>query len=263
ALRRLRGERVAVLVARRASAHGRDDARGLDTRLPTTTIEVGGLSLGALHAIVVERLGAVLTRPRLRRLHELSRGNPFLALELLRATAAGRSDLDEPAPGGPDLARLVGARLDDLPPTTRSVLLIVAAASRPSMTQLLKVLDANVDVERALAPAVSAALVQRAGDEVRFSHPLIASSAYARATDRERRDAHALLAALADEPAEQRARHLALSTVEPDETVAAEVEQAANLLFRRGAPAAAAALALEAARLTPTTDAFAARRRLA
>jgi DNA-binding CsgD family transcriptional regulator len=60
---------------------------------------------------------------------------------------------------------------------------------------------------------------------------------------------------------EERARHLALAAVEPDEHVAAEVEEAAASAFRRGAPSAAAELMAQALRLTPAELAGERRRR--
>ena len=54
-------------------------------RLAPITVDVGPLSLGAIHRIVSSHLGVTLTRPTLRRLHETSGGNPFFALELGRA----------------------------------------------------------------------------------------------------------------------------------------------------------------------------------
>src|SRR5207248_2588515 len=50
---------------------------------------------------------------------------------------------------------------------------------------------------------------------------------------------------------EERALHLALGTREPDEDVARELERAASLAARRGAPEAAAELLEHAIRLTP------------
>ena len=253
ALRRLRNEPVACVVARRDGSPG---AR-LETRLPTTAVELSGLSLGALHAMVVDRIGTVLPRSRLRRLHELCGGNPFLAMELLRAEAAGRLNLAADAPITADVDRLVGARLDALPSSTRAALLAAAATSRPSVATLSGVVGPGAAAD--LRPAIAAGIVEVHGEEVRFTHPLLASAAYGAGSTEERRTVHGRMAKLGDDPVE-RARHLALAATEPEETVAAEVERAAASVFRRGAPASAAALAQLAARLTPA-DLGAERRR--
>ena len=42
------------------------------------------LSLGALHAVVCERIGRSFPRPTMAFTYELSRGNPFYAIELAR-----------------------------------------------------------------------------------------------------------------------------------------------------------------------------------
>jgi predicted ATPase len=52
------------------------------------------LSLGAVQHMVQARLGFVPQRPAIRRLHELSGGNPFFALELARAFRAGKLQLE-------------------------------------------------------------------------------------------------------------------------------------------------------------------------
>jgi predicted ATPase len=49
------------------------------------TVELGPLSLGALHELLRGRGGAVLARPTLLRIWEASGGNPFFALELVGA----------------------------------------------------------------------------------------------------------------------------------------------------------------------------------
>jgi hypothetical protein len=61
---------------------------------------VGPLSLGALHRLLSDRLDAVMSRPKLRRLRELSGGNPLFALELGRAVQRGAIRLEavEPLP---------------------------------------------------------------------------------------------------------------------------------------------------------------------
>ena len=88
-------------------------------------------------------------------------------------------------------------------------------------------------------------------DRIRFSHPLLASVLYGSASHERRRQLHKRLAVVVSD-IEQRARHLALSTTEPDEATAAELEQAAQqAAAERGAQQAAAELFAAARRLTP------------
>ncbi len=59
------------------------------------------LTLGGVHALIASRLGQVLARPAMRRIHEVSGGNPLYALELARAVTR-RAPHRSPTP------RLVG-----------------------------------------------------------------------------------------------------------------------------------------------------------
>lgn len=247
ALRRLRDEPVATLLARRTTPGDADGAR--PGWLPAAELPIGPLSLGATHALVFERLGAALPRPLLRRLHDLSRGNPFYALELTRAWQAGRIQLADAEALPPGLADLLGSRIASLPAATRRLLAAAAASPRPTLG-LLTALDGGTDPSAALGPAIDTRIIEAREDAIRFAHPLLAASAYAAVDAAERRRIHAGLAALVPD-GEERARHLALATIVPDAAVAALVEAAASTAFRRGALASAADLMGDAARLTP------------
>lgn len=243
AARRLGERRVALILARRA---GPDEPAplGLSRAFPPEQLErlwVGPLSLGAVHHLLQSRLDLFLARPRLRRLHELAGGNPFYALELGRALDRGTIQLEPGEPLPATLQELVSERVAGLPEATRAELAAAAALSRPTLSL--------VDGE-ALEPAVQANVVEVAGDEVRFTHPLLRTAAYAPLTASERRELHRRLAEIVSD-VEERARHLALATQEPDEMVARIVEGGADAAFRRGAPIAAAELAEQARRLTP------------
>ena len=108
---------------------------------------------------------------------------------------------------------------------------------------------AGVDGD-ALAEAERAQIVELRDGKVRFTHPLLASAAYALVDTTTRRDLHAGVAALVVDP-EERARHLAFAATGPDETVARAVEDAARRAEARGAPTSAAELYEQAARMTP------------
>ena len=87
---------------------------------------------------------------------------------------------------------------------------------------------------------------------MRFEHPLLASVLVETTDPGTRRALHRRLAEVAEEP-EERARHLALATEDPDESVAVTLAAAARAVAARGAPEAAAELAERAHRLTPPT----------
>jgi DNA-binding CsgD family transcriptional regulator len=253
ALRRLRDEPIAILLARRSG-----DRRRIDREPSSPTgierIEVGPLSIGATHAMIGDQLGMALSRPTLRRLHELSSGNPYYALELARAVRDGRLRLEPGEPLPPALDELVGARVRGLPSPTRSALAACAALSHPTLAVLESVSsDRETDSSAALAPALAAGVIEVVDGAVAFNHPLLASASYAALSQAERRALHARLASVVTDRLE-RARHLALSTAGPDATVAEEVESAAVTTFARGAAADGAELVALAMRLTPDGD---------
>lgn len=144
-----------------------------------------------------------------------------------------------------DLAQLIGLRIRRLPEPTREALLTAAALSRPTT---------GLVAEADLAAAEEADVVRiEPGGRVRFTHPLLASTVYERAPEDRRRELHRDLARRVDEP-EERARHLALAATEPDEAVAAVLDEVAATAWARGASQAAADLLEQACRLTPDPD---------
>jgi DNA-binding CsgD family transcriptional regulator len=189
----------------------------------------------------------------LRRIHELSGGNPFFALELARAPE--RLEAAHGLP--PSLEALVSDRISSLPENTRVALVAVAAASRATIPLAESVAGAG-----SIAPAEQARVVEVADGAVRFAHPLLASGAYAAVDPALRRDVHAQLADLVEDD-EQRARHLAAAATGADESIAAALEDAAARARSRGAPADAADLGERAATLTPAANEAAALRRTA
>lgn len=247
ALRRLGDVPVTALLARRnGSATG---GLAVDHRVPGGhgTVEVGPLSLGAFGRILHDLLGIAYPRPTLHRLHAASGGNPFYGLELARALERrdGRVHPSEPIALPESLQGVVSERLDACAAGTRSVLAVAAALAAPTLTL--------VGDRDALDEAADAGLVELDGDRVRFTHPLYAAGAYSAVGTHERRTLHARLAATVTDP-EERARHLALSTDEPDAAVSAALEEAARASAVRGASATAADLGEQALRLTPTDD---------
>jgi len=252
AARRVRDQPLAFIVARRVEP-GRPASEvenALDEQL-VHRIPLGALSLGALHRLLQERRGEPLPRPLLRRIHELSGGNPFYAIELERSSAGG----DElPA----TLEYLVRGRLQALPDETRRVLAVAAALAQPSVRLVGLAVDG--DVLQALTAAVEAKVVALEDGAIRFAHPLLASGAYAGAGPADQRELHARLGRALPDP-EERTRHLALATPDPDDDVAAALDEAAARAAARGAPAAAAELSERAATLTPPEHGAEARRR--
>lgn len=262
AARRLEDERIALVLALRLERESRLAVEPERTFPRLERIAVGPLGREDLHRLIRSRLGLVLSRPKLRDVHETSAGNPLFALELARALDAGGG---EPGAGGRlavprSLHQLVSARIGDLPVRTRRAMLAAAALAGPTLGLVSAAIED--DAAQALEAAVAADVVAVSGGRVRFTHPLLAAAAYAGGGPRDRRDAHAALARVVREP-EERARHLALAADGPGAAVALELDEAARSARARGAPVVAGDLAELAAQLTPTGDDAAVRRRLA
>jgi class 3 adenylate cyclase len=246
--------RLGLVVTRRTQ--GRVDLPlGLARALPEDRVRrvvPGPLSLAGLHEMVDDRLGWSLPRPLLARLANTSGGNPFFALEIARDLAedARGSVAGEPLPVPRSLEELVATRVGSLSDTARQAVLAAAALSRPTAATIAEALESEDRLRAALVEAEEAGVLVSDGDRVRFAHPLLASAVYGAASPGRRRQLHERLAAVVSD-AEERARHLALSATEPDETIAAELEQAAQQGAKRGAQQAAAELYEASRRLTP------------
>jgi DNA-binding CsgD family transcriptional regulator len=222
-------------------------------------VDVGGLSVGAIHELLGDRLDATFPRPTLIRLWETSRGNPFFALELARALErrGGRIDAGGELPVPDTLEGLVYERLESLTHEAEEVCRVVSALTEPALRLVeLAVEPSSPGVEEALRASV----LELDGERIRFSHPLFASAIAARAAASTKRDLHQRLADLVADP-EQRARHLALAASGPDAKVAVALDAASRRARSRGAVTAAAGLAEQALRLTPHGGANAIRRR--
>lgn len=260
AARRLHDEPVGLLFFVRTSAHS--GALGLDRALPEQRVRrmaLGPLSVGALGRLLRLRLRTAFPRPTLRRLHELSGGNPFFALELGRALGGGSLGLHPGDPLPSSLDGLVSDRLAALSHETREALAVAAAASAATLSLVEAVRGAPADA--VLVPAFQTEVIEVHGERIRFTHPLLASAAYAGVDEDRRRVLHGRLAAVV-EASEERARHLALSSEGPDAGVATALEEAARGARSRGAPGAAAELGEQACLLTPPGEPADQRRRL-
>lgn len=229
---------------------------------PTRVIELAPLSLGALHRLFSSRLRHAFPRPTLVKLEQASGGNPLIALEIARALLESAEQL---APGAPlpvsrSLRQLLGRRIVRLPRSTREALLVMAGSPDPDLETVAQVLGID-DAEVLVAPAEAAGIVEQDRGRLRFAHPLMASVVYGAASAARLRQLHGRFAAVAMD-VEERARHLALSTETPDETIASTLEQAASHASSRGAPDAAAEMMALARTLTPAIDEASATRRL-
>ena len=200
-------------------------------------ITVQPLSIGPLHAVVAQGSGRALSRPALVRIHEVSGGNPFYALELARHFT---TDNVRSSALPPTLAELVQSRIMELSADVGETLLAVAALAIPTIDVVAKAIGVAPDeLVGRLAEAEDHGVITVDGNQVRFSHPLLAHGVYSAATPAGRRATHRRLAAIVDQP-ELRARHLALAATHGDDVTLQALAEAAEAARHRGAPAAAA-----------------------
>jgi DNA-binding CsgD family transcriptional regulator len=216
---------------------------------PAEELAVRGLSVGATRRLLLDRLGVVPDRRLLRRIVDVTGGNPFFALEIGR-TLAGRGPVgardDLPLPD--NVEELLGVRVSGLTPVVRRLVRAVALAGTLTLEQVDHLADGDRDVavEQALA---SEFLVVDDG-HVRPAHPLLAAAVRSGIRAGERRELHRELAGVASNVT-ARTRHLALATDGPDETVAAAAALAADDARARGALEDAVELGEHAVRLSP------------
>jgi DNA-binding CsgD family transcriptional regulator/tetratricopeptide (TPR) repeat protein len=247
AARRLGADGVMIVFAQRDGTGGEVDLPGLER------IRLGGLARDSAVALTVaadERL----VRPVAEALAEQTGGNPLALLEtptlLSDAQCAGREPLDAPLPPVASIGRALELRLAELPEGARQAMVLAAATQTEDLPTFVRALAASGLSGDALGPAERAGLVAVSGERFSIRHPLMRSSAYHGASDGERRAAHRALADAARDP-RLRAWHLALAAFEPDERVAADLDDAARDARERGGHAEAARAWDRAAALSP------------
>jgi DNA-binding CsgD family transcriptional regulator len=263
AARRLSVERVSFMLTRRTNDDGiiLELETALGNRLECLTPRP--LSMGSLNRLLQMHFGRTFSRPLVRRLREVSGGNPFFTLELAQALEQHGATQDSirelPLPA--TLREVVHDRLASLPVAERRVLVGVAALSHPSFALLAAAFGRSLDAG-ALRRSFAARVVELDGERIRFTHPLLGSIVYADAAAGSRRTVHRRLAGVVGDP-EESARHLALATDRPDASIAARLDEAAAIVRARGAPVRAAELLTRAVELTPPGDTQIRGRRLA
>jgi DNA-binding CsgD family transcriptional regulator len=235
-LRRLVDEPVTVIAARRLEPGLRDPLDLVSTVRDHRRLTLGPIDAAPMGAMLRHRLDRRFPEPLVARIHTASRGNPLFALELGRTidVDAAPPKAGEPLPVPQELQAVLRERLRELPDEARDALLIAAASASPTVDMLE---GSGHAVDR----LVEAGIVGLRGPAIEFAHPLFASTVYASAGPASRRATHRRLAETATDP-EGRARHLALSSSEPSEEVAAALDRAARQARARGAPDSAAEL---------------------
>ena len=264
ALRRVGDTRLGLLMTARVDDAERaaDLARAIPSSFTARTIRMSPLDHDALDELLRSEPDVSVAVAARREILRVSAGNPFFALELARAAAEGAAGAPQGAqiPVPRSLRELLGKRVAGLPVEVQSALLVVAAASQPTVSLVEAVLGSRERTFDLLSEAVAARILEVERGRLRFTHPLLASVVYGDADGGARRQAHAALAGVIS-AVEERAWHLAFATDFPDAAVASVLDDAAARALARGAPAAAADFAEQALRLTPAGDGAAVARR--
>ncbi|MFE2634460.1 ATP-binding protein [Streptomyces scopuliridis] len=250
AARRLRGERVTMLIGARTGDH----LPGFDRHVQTLTL--GPLDSAAANRLLDLQPESPIGRTRTRILDQAV-GNPLALTELTRAAAAHGASAEPPSAGPlpltDHLERIFAARLNDLPAsTTRALLLLAAMDTVDSAIAVPAGLPRAED--DAWLPAERAGLIRRTGRDVRFRHPLVRSATYHAASLDARCEAHLAVAEMLRDEPDRRAWHLAAASPRPDAAVSAELERTADRARRRGGYAAAAKALQRAAELAPRRE---------
>jgi hypothetical protein len=217
-------------------------------------LEVSVLDDGSAIELLDQHAGD-LTGPERRRILLSARGNPLALLELPVSWRAGDGSLyDEQAPTlSARLEQAFAGRIGGLPQVTRDLLLIAAVDSSDQLGEILaaaRLLGQEAVPVEALEPAVGAGLLRTADSRVEFRHPLVRSGILQAEPLTRRQAANAALAAtVADEPYRQ-IWHRAQSIVQPDDTVADQLEANVSVALARGAESSAVRVLERSAQLT-------------
>ena len=267
ALRRLHDVPIAVLTSQRTDFRRRGEDGDIRlAELEPTVVRVGPMPPRELTRLLASRTH-LTPGPWLDRLATESGGNPFVALEMARATQTG-GEVARALPGVGHLAlsgslrHLVRSHVAALDDDGLALAVVASALARPTVQLLTSAIGDAERVRLGLSNAESAGVLELRGDLAAFSHPLLAAAVYETAARRDRRALHARLGEVVGEP-EEHAWHLALAAEGTDERAASALADAAAIAGARGAPDSALALLTEAiARSDPAAVEELARRRI-
>jgi len=241
--------RVGFLWASRSGHSGPIERSGVPTHV------LGPISDEDAGALLDSCFPALASRVR-RRLIVEAAGNPLALVELPRALSsaelAGVEALPPTLPLTARLRALFEERITCLPRQTQRILLL-AALDRAGDLGVLRAAAGTSALLDDLAPAERDRLIvlDDVNRRVDFRHPLIRSSVVQLSTGGERREAHRALAnVLLDQP-DRHGWHLAEASFDPDERVAAMLDEVACRMLHRGDLAGAVMTSTRAASLSP------------
>jgi DNA-binding CsgD family transcriptional regulator len=231
--RRLDLEPIVLLFAIREGVSSILDAANLPV------LQLGPLDDSSA-AEVIERTAPAFPAKLRSRVLEDAAGNPLALIELPKALTP--TDLqhwspDDPLPLTARLERTFAVRLSECSDETRALLTLAALEDSAQLSELLRAAElmlGRATTVEALVPATTAGLGLVEARRFRFRHPLMRSATQQAATAAELRRAHAALATVwADQP-DRSVWHRAAAAVGADETVADDLEAAADRAELRG-----------------------------
>lgn len=247
--RRLAGERVALLLSSRPDPRVRLVTAGVPT------LELGGLDQTEAVQLLNRSVRGAVDPLLATRIAEETGGNPLALIDLGREFTAEQltdsSVARTPVPLGERLEAHYLRQVEAIPLAAQRWLLIAAAESTGDGELIAagaELLGLPMD---AAGPAERARLVS-VRRTVDFRHPLIRSAVYNGMPADDRRRAHEVLAAVADERgrADLAVWHSAAAAVGADDRLAARMEQMADAAGVRGGSVTRARLLTRAADLT-------------
>jgi DNA-binding CsgD family transcriptional regulator len=219
-------------------------------------VDVGGLPDDAAAHLLRSVVGTpldpqtvdqVLARTDRNPLALVEVGSHFTAEEL-----AERAYQPEPIPVGQLLKDRYLRRVRGLPADAQEFLLLVAADVSGDLGLVRRAAaEAGIDVDAGEKAAESAGLIEVSGGLVRFWHPLMRAAVYYAVADADRRRAHQCLGQASGRDDEGRMWHRAVAAAGPDESLAADLQAAAERASGRGAYISAAGLLRRSVALTP------------
>ncbi|MGC0417370.1 ATP-binding protein [Embleya sp. AB8] len=249
AARRLVGVGAGLVCAVRIGDDGFFDHSGLPLH------ELGPLTEAAAEELLSRRFPSLVPRVR-RRLMADAEGNPLALLELPAVLTDSQRSAGQALPGRIPLSRRLqstfAARITVLPAATRHLLLVAALEGSGNLLVVRRAVAGRCDLKH-LAPAERARLVHvdDMTGRLGFRHSLIRSAVVDLSTSDQRRSVHRALAEAWAGVPEQRVWHLAQAAEEPDEQIAALLEETAEVSARRGDGPGSVAALVRAADLSP------------
>jgi hypothetical protein len=253
--RRLRAERVAMLVAMREPSDTRARFQGL------RRLDLVGLPAPEALELLTATAAGPVDGSVASRIVAATEGHPLALVELPAALTPeqlrGAEPLPDPLPIGERISDLFAARARALDANAQMVLLLAAAERLGDPMLLRRAADAAGELswDDAVAKAEASGLATFA-PAAEFRHPLVRSVVYYAAPAADRRRAHAALADALDAhaDADRRAWHLGAAAAGPDERVAQALEASAERARQRGGLSAAAVYLWRPAELSPDRE---------